>query len=134
MIKKITFFEKSLGYKWQQEELVSATCFRMRQLVFRMQFAIHDWIVNCILECCLQFKIFYSVCIPKGLTQSGGAQGTNYHPCKNIFSSLGDPPPPLPNLLWSEKSSGSETSKAPTQGPEMFRMGLRGQSTPPVKI
>ena len=29
MIKKIILLDKSLGYKWQQSELVSGTCFRM---------------------------------------------------------------------------------------------------------
>ena len=37
-------------------------------------------------------------------------------------------------LLWSEKSSGSDTSKAPTQGPEIYRVEFFGQFTPPVKI
>ena len=37
-------------------------------------------------------------------------------------------------LLWSEMSSSWETSNTPTQGPENFRLGLRGQSPPPVKI
>ena len=33
-------------------------------------------------------------------------------------------------LLWSAKTSGSETSKAPTQGPENFKNEFLGQYTP----
>ena len=51
-----------------------------------------------------------------------------------ILSSLDDPVPPifmyLVDLLWSKKSSGSETSEAPTQGPHKFRVESLGQSTP----
>ena len=55
-----------------------------------------------------------------------------YHPCKNIFSSFGDPVP-LSSCVWS---SGCETKKHRTQknrGPEIFREGLKGQFTPPKK-
>ena len=70
----------------------------------------------------------------------GGAKGTIYAPCKNIVMlcclvwKIRSPHFHVYGLLWSEKSSGSETSKAPTQGPEIFRVGLRWRFTPPVKI
>ena len=66
--------------------------------------------------------------------------GTIYAPCKNIVMlsclvwKIRSPHFNVYALLWSEKSSGSETSKAPTQGPEIFRVEFFGQSTPPVKI
>ena len=69
-----------------------------------------------------------------------GSKGTIYAPCKNIvmLSCLVWKMRSLHfhvyDLIWSEKSSGSEISKAPTHGPEIFRVGLRGQSSPPVKI
>ena len=69
-----------------------------------MQFAIHDSIVNCILECSLQFKILYSVYVYQGCENiRGEAQEANYHPCKNIFSCFGDQVPPSSCLLSSVK-------------------------------
>ena len=70
----------------------------------------------------------------------GGAKGTIYAPCRKIVMlsclvwKIRFPHFQVYVLIRSEKSSGSETSKAPTQGPEIFRVGLRGQSTPPVRI
>ena len=70
----------------------------------------------------------------------GGAKRTIYAPCKNIVMlsclvwKIRSPHFHVYGLICSEKSSGSETSKAPTQGPEIFRVSLRVQSTPPVKI
>ena len=69
-----------------------------------------------------------------------GAKGTIYAPCKNIVMlsclvwKIRSPHFHVYDLLWNEKSSGSETSNAPTQWLEIFRVGLSGQSTPPVKI
>ena len=70
----------------------------------------------------------------------GGAKGTIYAPCKNIVMlsclvwKIRSPHFHVYVLIWNEKSSGSETSKAPTQGPEIFRVGLRRQSTPPRQL
>ena len=53
-----------------------------------------------------------------------------------ILSSLKDPVPQF-SCIWSSmkrKSSGSETSKAPTQGPEIFRVEFVGQSTSLLKV
>ena len=77
---------------------------------------------------------------PGAWTFQGRFKGTIYAPCNNIVMlsclvwKIRSPHFQVYGLLWSEKSSGSETSKAPTQGPEIFRTGLRRQSTPPVKI
>ena len=71
-----------------------------------------------------------------------GSKGTIYAPCKNIvmLSCLVWKIRSTPlsfhvyGLRWNEKSSGSETSKAPTQRPEFFRVESLGQSTPSVNI
>ena len=70
----------------------------------------------------------------------GGARGTMNAPCKNMvmlscsIRKIRSPHFQAYVLTWNVKSSGSETSKAPTQGPEIFRMRLRGRYTSPVKI
>ena len=70
----------------------------------------------------------------------GGAKGTIYAPCKNIVMlsclvwKIRSPHFHVYLLIWSEKTSGSKISKAPTQGPGIFREKSLGQSTPPLKI
>ena len=71
----------------------------------------------------------------------GGVDGTIYAPYKNIVMlscldwKIRSPHVHVYVLLWSEYTSGSETSTAPTQGPEIFRGGgAFGRSTPPLNI
>ena len=77
---------------------------------------------------------------PKGLIFQGGAKGTIYAPWKKILMlyclvwKIQSPHFHVYGLLRSEKSSGSETSKAPSQGLEIFRVCFMGQSALPVKI
>ena len=68
---------------------------------------------------------------PRAWNFQGVSKGTICAPCKNIVMlsclvwKIRSPHFNVYALLWSEKSSGSETSKAPTQGHEIFRVGLR---------
>ena len=70
----------------------------------------------------------------------GGVFGAIYPLVKYddvILSSLGYPLPPprfhVNVLIQSEKTSGSETLKAHTRGPGLFRVDFGQSTTPPVK-
>ena len=77
---------------------------------------------------------------PRAWNFQGRMFWTIYAPCKNIVMlpclvwKIRSPHFNVYGLQWCEKSSGSDTSNLPTQGPELCRVGIRGQSTPPVKI
>ena len=89
---------------------------------------------------CITISDSTDIVDPKGLIFQSGAKGTIYAPWKNILMlyclvwKIQSPHFHVYGLLRSEKSSGLETSTAPIQGPDIFRMALRRQSSPPVKI
>ena len=64
----------------------------------------------------------------KGKNIRVGAQGANYHPCKNMFSNFVDPVPPS-SCLWSSvqrKKHRAQKNPRPYPNPEIFGLGLRG--------